>query len=358
MNSLKKLLALVLVLVMALTVFTACGKEDENTENSIAGLYINGEMVLDSDDIFMTINGYEVPFDEYRYMYMYLDLNYFSQGDSSYWVSYPEDFAYLNNVTASYVLEANWGNLLAQEYGITLTEEDLATVDSYMNEQIAYFESEEAFEAALVESGMSRDLLRRLLQQEIMCNRVYEDLYATEGAPLAPSDEEIRQTLLNDYVRTQHLLISFDHFEDLEGYEEYTEEELKAAALELATNCLELINNGTATIYDLAQEIGDDPGMLDNEEGYLFTYDEMVEEFEEASFALEVGQISGIVETTYGYHIIQRLEHELYIVANSDECRELVINAKFNSDVDELLANAEVIYNENYDLMTSDSIQY
>ena len=119
MNSLKKLFALILVLVMALTVFTACGKDEE--EESISGLYIDGKQVLDSDDVFMTINGYEVPFDEYRYMYMFLDLNYFSKGDPTYWESYPDEFAYLNNVAASYVIEANWGNLLAQEHGITLT---------------------------------------------------------------------------------------------------------------------------------------------------------------------------------------------------------------------------------------------
>lgn len=356
MNSLKKLFALILVLVMALTVFTACGKDEE--EESISGLYIDGKQVLDSDDVFMTINGYEVPFDEYRYMYMFLDLNYFSKGDPTYWESYPDEFAYLNNVAASYVIEANWGNLLAQEHGITLTEEDLATVATYMDEQVAQFASEEEFEKALVESGMTKDLLRRLLEQEIMCNRVYEELYTKEGAPLAPSDDDIRKALLNDYVRAQHLLISFDHYADLEGYEEYTEEELKAAALELATNTLELINSGEGNIYDLAQELGDDPGMLKNEEGYFFTYGEMVKEFEDSAFSLEVGEISGLVETTHGYHIIQRLEQDAYIVSHADECRELVINAKFNSDIDKMLEEAKVEYNENYELMTIDSIQY
>ena len=56
----------------------------------------------------------------------------------------------------------------------------------------------------------------------------------------------------------------------------------------------------------LVKEYGIDPGTESNPDGYVFTTGEMVEEFEQASFDLKVGEISRPVKSTYGYHIIKR----------------------------------------------------
>lgn len=387
----KKILALLVALMMVVTVFAGCTEEkaeendgegevtntsedasidesqlpedtsdnetvepEETMEPVEPGLTINGEKIDTDGLIMMTVNGIEIPFDEYRYVYNTVDAYMFSGGDPAYWTQNADVFPTLLDATEYYVLENNWGRLLAKEQGVELTEEDEAEIDQHMEEEKASFESEEKFYEALDASGMTEDLLRRIISQQIMCNRAYKELYEKEGAPLAPSDDEIKSALTNDYRRVYHVLVANDHFADDEAYADATDEELKEAARKYAEELLSQIQNG-ADIYELAQE-ADDPGMIDNETGYFFSYGEMVEPFEKASFDLDVGELSGLVETDYGFHIIKRLEQDDYITENWDTVREDYINAVFNEYVNNMLENAEIEYSEYKDQLTYDSI--
>ena len=85
--------------------------------------------------------------------------------------------------------------------------------------------------------------------------------------------------------------------------------ELHAEAMVL----LNLLNNYNGDDFDaffdeLMFEHSADPGGLSSfPGGYLFREGDMVPEFHDASAALEVGEISGLVESNFGYHIIYRL---------------------------------------------------
>ena len=81
--------------------------------------------------------------------------------------------------------------------------------------------------------------------------------------------------------------------------------------------------------------------------GYYFGAGEMVEEFENATKALEENGISEIVETSYGYHIIKRLPLDDEDIVSSDKFSELAY-----ADLDEFftdkIANTEFVEKEGY----------
>ncbi len=60
----------------------------------------------------------------------------------------------------------------------------------------------------------------------------------------------------------------------------------------------------------VAREVSDDASAADGGDLGMFERGKMVKPFEEAAFALEEGQVSDIVESPFGFHIIQVYKHE------------------------------------------------
>ncbi|HRY60580.1 MAG TPA: peptidylprolyl isomerase [Candidatus Fermentibacter sp.] len=77
-------------------------------------------------------------------------------------------------------------------------------------------------------------------------------------------------------------------------------------AAQLAADLLSQIQTGTITFEDAAIEYSDCPSGAGGGSLGQFGRGAMVPEFENAAFALQVGGISGVVETDFGYHIIKR----------------------------------------------------
>ncbi|MDV7340293.1 peptidylprolyl isomerase [Terasakiella sp. A23] len=79
----------------------------------------------------------------------------------------------------------------------------------------------------------------------------------------------------------------------------------KEEALEQITKMKADIDGG-ADFADLAKNNSDCPSGSNGGDLGMFGRGQMVPEFEEAAFNMEVGETSGVVETDFGYHLIQR----------------------------------------------------
>ena len=106
-----------------------------------------------------------------------------------------------------------------------------------------------------------------------------------------------------EMVRASHILIGT---RDQATNTELTEEQ-KKAKLKLADDIRKRVLAGE-DFAKLAKEYSDDPGSKDNGGEYTFPRGQMVPEFEAAAFSLGTNQVSDIVTTQFGYHIIKLSE--------------------------------------------------
>ncbi len=97
----------------------------------------------------------------------------------------------------------------------------------------------------------------------------------------------------------------------------------------------------------LAGELSTDTGSasLGGDLGW-FGKNQMVGPFDNAAFDLEIGEISKPVESSFGWHIIQVLGHEVRQITN--ERLEVIRNQIFQDWLTETRANADIVIDENW----------
>ena len=103
-----------------------------------------------------------------------------------------------------------------------------------------------------------------------------------------------------EMVRASHILLTTL---DPKTGVEMTDEQ-KAAKRKQMEGLLKRARDGE-DFAKLAREFSEDPGSKDKGGEYTFPRGQMVPEFETAAFGLKTNQVSDIVTTRYGYHIIK-----------------------------------------------------
>ena len=131
-------------------------------------------------------------------------------------------------------------------------------------------------------------------------------------------------------AKTSHLLLSY------EGAWRANIRRTKEDAHKLAEDYLTQIQNGVDFAY-LAQQYSEDTNKREGGLIGIVEHGQMVPEFEEVLFNLKINEISDVVETGFGFHIIRRLPLEerrlIHIEVQSDLNKEIVETA-LNSGLD------------------------
>ncbi len=164
-----------------------------------------------------------------------------------------------------------------------------------------------------------------------------------DGAATQEDLEKFAQD--NDVLAAKHILLLTQDSQTGQALSEEEAAQKKAKAEELLAQ-LQAISD-PAQLEEKFDELmnanSEDTGLAANPDGYAFTTGEMVQEFEDATRALEPGQISGLVESSYGYHIILRLEPTCAPV------RTMWNEDQLNTLTGQWVEQAEVVTTETYD---------
>ncbi|KAL8641685.1 MAG: hypothetical protein Q9228_001544 [Teloschistes exilis] len=109
-------------------------------------------------------------------------------------------------------------------------------------------------------------------------------------------------------IRAAHLLVKHKDSRRPSSWKEQDITRTKDEAIEILKGHEQRIRSGEVSLGDLAQSESDCSSARKNGDLGFFGRSEMQKEFEEVAFDLEPGQVSGVVDTASGVHLIQRLE--------------------------------------------------
>ena len=194
--------------------------------------------------------------------------------------------------------------LLQQSQTMEIKVKD-SLVAKALDEFKAAFKDEKAYQNALTEMGFTEEML----QGQIKNGLTIKTLIDKEAMPkVSVSDQEVRAFYDDnpklfrkpEQVKASHILIQVPKDAD---------EAKKAKALATIQALKTRIDNGE-NFATLAMENSEGPSKAKGGDLGFFGREQMVPPFSEAAFALQPGQMSDVVQTRFGYHLIRVSERQ------------------------------------------------
>lgn len=411
----KKLIAVIAVLSLLLCVFAGCGKstveyydETETAETASAtaaedaasagetaseeaaaapaadenavsiGQGGTGFETFPADMVVATVNGDEVTWTEYYYW-----LTYYTQEVNSlagqYGIVVSEwdghdlsgtntnaDVVLMNaklTITENHAIRTE-----AENRGVAFDEADEAEITSLIEKNAdaalgdgdgaASEEEMAAFRAYLSDSmHMNEEFFRTLVSSSMLSQKLFEAQYGEKGANFT-DEETLAFAEENGVMAAKHILLASVDTTTREPLSDEEIAEKKQRADDLYAELSALAGDPEALearFDELTAEYTDDPGYAAYPDGYVFAEGEMVQPFEDAVKAMEDGDLSEVVESDLGYHIILRIPVDPDGIVGTDSngnnvtLRYAAATRQFSAQIQALEEGAEVVWSDGFE---------
>jgi len=231
-----------------------------------------------------------------------------------------------------------------KETNIVIPEDDVLNQIKQLLATQGSSMSLEEFKKTTAESGRNFDEIRKQVEKGMVYQKIVDaqwegKINITEEDAKKHYDENPTQF---EQVRASHILITPKT--DEAGADPNQE---KAKAKAKAEDLLKQIKEG-ADFAALAKANSDCRSAAQGGDLKFFGKGDMVPPFEKAAFALEVGKVSDIVETRFGYHIIKVTDHKDSFEYFKEEIINKLAQKKqvemTNTYIDSLKAAASIVY--------------
>jgi peptidyl-prolyl cis-trans isomerase C len=192
-------------------------------------------------------------------------------------------------------------------------------VSAQINSIKAKFPSPAQFEKSLQENGITENDLKEYARKELYINNLIETQIASKVSVSNAEekkfyDENPDKFKLPESVHASHILIGVDA--------KSTDAEKKQAK-QKAEAILQKVKGGE-DFATAAKENSTCPSSAQGGDLGFFTKGQMVPAFENAAFSLKPGELSDVVETQFGYHIIKVIEKQPARTVSYDEAKQKI----------------------------------
>lgn len=195
--------------------------------------------------------------------------------------------------------------------GVEVSEAEAKEVsDARLGELRKQMPDEAAFKKALAERNMTVERLRADIRKDLAINKMLEAALSGAAAVTDADVKDFYDKNPDEFtgVRASHILIKTEGLDDAS----------KKTARATIDDVLKQAKAG-GDFGELAKKHSSDGSAQQGGDLGFFTKGRMVPEFSNAAFKLQPGQISDVVETQFGYHIIKVTERKDVPIAEASE---------------------------------------